>query len=240
VQQQPVYTMLYDPSTLPITNFDLSLPAYSRKNSFSSNEQPAAIIIGCIGETSLELIDTDTGNSLGKTTVKLHHDRVTIQPLSIGKSGKYGVRLALFKHSESFKFSVIRNLILTNQAEIKTNAWKKISFQLPPISFQFQSTKPSFINYDARFVSEITQKWYDLLDQTNVPQMTGVVVLKFRQSFNGVMDNIEVEKTTVDSQLVSVCKKALLANFPYQAWPDGMLKKVGANYRQLTFTFNYY
>jgi outer membrane biosynthesis protein TonB len=95
--------------------------------------------------------------------------------------------------------------------------------------------------YDQRFIEAVTQRWYDLLDsQQFALDRTGKVALRFHLNYDGTVTEMTVLQNTVGVLLGHVCEDAIHDPAPYAAWPEDMRHLVGANYREITFTFYYY
>jgi len=94
--------------------------------------------------------------------------------------------------------------------------------------------------YDRAIIEAVQNRWYYLLDSGNFArERTGKVVLEFRLHSDGkITDMIEVENT-VDLLLSLLCQKAIQDPAPYPAWPSDMRRKLGADYRDVRFTFYY-
>lgn len=98
-----------------------------------------------------------------------------------------------------------------------------------------------FGKYDAAFVQAVTQHWYDLLDsQKFAEDRSGKVTLRFHLNYDGTISDMEVLENTVGELLSYVCQEAVVEPAPYEQWPDDMRRMVGANFREITFTFYYY
>jgi len=96
--------------------------------------------------------------------------------------------------------------------------------------------------YDSAIVAAIQNRWYDLLeDRRYASDRTGKVVLVFKLNYDGRITDMTVvrEETTVDELLTLLCQKAVLDPSPYARWPSDMRRMVGADYREVRFTFYY-
>jgi len=106
-------------------------------------------------------------------------------------------------------------------------------------SFDVKAT--AFGAYDAAVVEAVTQRWYDLLDsQQFAMDRSGRVTLRFHLNYDGTITDMTVLQNTVGDLLGYVCQKAIQDPAPYAAWPSDMRREIGANYREITFTFYYY
>lgn len=94
--------------------------------------------------------------------------------------------------------------------------------------------------YDAAIVAAIQNCWYGELEKRNYSSdRTGKVVLEFRLNYDGRITDLKVVEHSVDEILSLLCQKAVLDPSPYGRWPTDMRTKVGADYREVRFTFYY-
>lgn len=93
--------------------------------------------------------------------------------------------------------------------------------------------------YDAEFIAAVQQRWYNLLDSTPFAQRAGKVVLEFRLNYDGRITDMKAGDNDVGEMLGLICQRAVLDPAPYRPWPSDMRRLVGANYREVTFTFYY-
>jgi TonB family protein len=108
------------------------------------------------------------------------------------------------------------------------------------ISSQKKTIIP-FEQYDTTFRNSITKSWYALLDkQKFIQPKTSKVVLQFHLTYNGQITDMKILENNAGDALALICQKAVLASVPYKRWPNDMIRMVGANYREMTFTFNYW
>jgi hypothetical protein len=95
--------------------------------------------------------------------------------------------------------------------------------------------------YDAAFIEAVTQRWYDLLDRHNFAEdRSGKVTVQFHLNYDGSISNVKILDNTVGDVLGYVCEEAVTEPAPYERWPSDMRRMVGADYREITFTFYYY
>jgi hypothetical protein len=105
----------------------------------------------------------------------------------------------------------------------------------------FDSKSSAFGEYDAKIVEAISQRWYDLLDSQRFAQdRTGKVTLRFHLNYNGTISDMTVVQSTVGDLLSYVCQSAVMDPAPFETWPSDMRRQIGANFREITFTFYYY
>jgi hypothetical protein len=97
-----------------------------------------------------------------------------------------------------------------------------------------------FGEYDSRFIDAVQSQWYKLLDSQQFAQdRFGKVTLKFHLNYDGSVSDPQVLENTVGELLCYVCIQAVTEPSPFEAWPSDMRRKVGANFREITFTFYY-
>jgi hypothetical protein len=68
---------------------------------------------------------------------------------------------------------------------------------------------------------------------------TGKVVLEFRLNYVGRITDMKVVENTVDELLCLLCQKAVMDPAPFAPWPSDLRRLVGADYREVRFTFYY-
>jgi hypothetical protein len=109
----------------------------------------------------------------------------------------------------------------------------------PVSAFDVKGT--AFGDYDSRFIDAVTSRWYGLLDsQKFAADRTGKVTLRFHLNYDGSISSMEVLENTVGDLLGYVCQEAVTDPSPFEAWPSDMRRMVGANFREIVFTFYYY
>ena len=104
----------------------------------------------------------------------------------------------------------------------------------------------SFGAYDAAVVESIQQRWDDLLDGGSFahgifPDRPGDNYIQAQKlRWHHFTDMRVLNSTCVGEMLSYVCQKAITDPAPYAKWPDDMRRQIGANFREITFTFYYY
>jgi len=95
--------------------------------------------------------------------------------------------------------------------------------------------------YDRAIVEAISQRWYDLLDsQKFADSRAGKVTVYFHLNADGTVTELNIIANSVGSLLGYVCQEAVEQAAPFGKWPSDMRQLIGANYREITFTFYYY
>jgi outer membrane biosynthesis protein TonB len=94
--------------------------------------------------------------------------------------------------------------------------------------------------YDAAIIAAVQNRWYYLLDNRNyASDQRGVVTIKFRLHSDGSVTEISLVEHSVDLALSLLCQSAIADTAPYAKWPSDMRRLVGADFREVTFTFFY-
>ncbi|MBM3834445.1 MAG: hypothetical protein FJ403_14480 [Verrucomicrobia bacterium] len=97
-----------------------------------------------------------------------------------------------------------------------------------------------FGSYDAKVVEAIRQCWYDMLDGRDfVRNESGKVVLTFRLNSDGSVSRLNVAESDVSMILSIICQRAVREPAPFGPWPNDMRRLIGADYREVRFTFHY-
>ena len=105
----------------------------------------------------------------------------------------------------------------------------------------FDTLGTQFGTYDEAIIEAIQQYWDNELDsQKFAEDRTGRVTLRFHLNYDGTVTDMQVLDNTVGELLCYVCQQAIAGPAPFAAWPSDMRRMVGANYREITFTFYYY
>jgi hypothetical protein len=98
-----------------------------------------------------------------------------------------------------------------------------------------------FGDYDREIVEAVSQRWYDLLDSRRFAQdRSGKVMLRFKLKPDGSIIEMQTLENTVGELLGYLCQEAIEEAAPFAKWPPDMVRMIGANYREITFTFYYY
>jgi hypothetical protein len=98
-----------------------------------------------------------------------------------------------------------------------------------------------FGEYDRALVAAISQRWYDLLDRHRfTDDRSGKVTVRFKLKPDGTVIEMQTLDNTVGELLGYLCQESVEESAPFAKWPPDMVRMVGANYREITFTFYYY
>jgi len=102
----------------------------------------------------------------------------------------------------------------------------------------FAAIGKSYGDYDAELIDAVTTCWYQLLHD-RPPTISGRVVVSFRLLPTGRVTDVKVTESTVDDFYATVCTSAILNPAPYRPWPRQMQLDLGADHRDVQFTFYY-
>jgi outer membrane biosynthesis protein TonB len=99
----------------------------------------------------------------------------------------------------------------------------------------------AFGAYDEAFIDAVETRWFQLLDsQQFAYDRTGSVTLSFHLNYDGSITDMQILQNSVGELLGTLCEDSITDPTPFAAWPEDMRRMVGANYREITFTFYYY
>jgi hypothetical protein len=95
-------------------------------------------------------------------------------------------------------------------------------------------------NYDSRFVEAVQNCWYALLEEQRYSfDRLGKVVLDFRLTVDGRITDLRVTESNVGQIYTTICQMAITRPSPYERWPNEVRRMVGADHRDVRFTFYY-
>ncbi len=94
-----------------------------------------------------------------------------------------------------------------------------------------------FGEYDAKIIHAIQMRWDELLDRRSCP--SGKVVLEFRMHPDGRISEMHVLENDVGELYGLFCQRAVLDPAKYEPWPSDMRRLIGADFREVRFTFYY-
>jgi hypothetical protein len=96
-----------------------------------------------------------------------------------------------------------------------------------------------FGTYDANLIAAVQAKWYQILDQQPFTQRHGTVTVEFKLHHDGRISDLVISRNEVGDILGMFCWNAIEEPAPYAKWPDDMRRAIGANTREIRFTFYY-
>ena len=109
------------------------------------------------------------------------------------------------------------------------------------LSSSLDAKATPFGEYDRAIIEAVTQRWYDLLDSHRYAQdRAGKVTLSFKLMSDGTIIEMKPLENTVGDLLGYLCQESIEEAAPFGKWPPDMVRMIGANYREITFTFYYY
>ena len=95
--------------------------------------------------------------------------------------------------------------------------------------------------YDKQIVDAVTGKWFTMLDSGHFAQdRTGKVVIHFKLKYDGTILEMSTAENSVGISLAYICREAIAEAAPFAQWPSDMRRQIGANFREVSFTFYYY
>jgi hypothetical protein len=98
-----------------------------------------------------------------------------------------------------------------------------------------------FGQYDRALIEAVQQRWDDLLDsQKFALDRRGKVTVTFHLNSDGSVTESKISSNSVGDLLGYVCQEAIEQAAPFGQWPGDMRRMIGANFREITFTFFYY
>jgi outer membrane biosynthesis protein TonB len=103
----------------------------------------------------------------------------------------------------------------------------------------FDTKATPFGQYDAEFIRAVEQAWHNLLENNQISQRSGRVVLEFKLNSDGRITNMKVDGNEVGEILGMLCQRAVQDPSPYPRWPADMRRVIGSNTRDIRFTFYY-
>ncbi len=95
--------------------------------------------------------------------------------------------------------------------------------------------------YDAAMIYVISSAWYALLDESRFTyERSGKVVIRFTLHSDGTISGLKTMESEVGDTLAFMCETAIIKPQPFNRWPAIMRQEVGADTREITFTFHYH
>jgi hypothetical protein len=125
----------------------------------------------------------------------------------------------------------------------QTNVMPVSSWAIPRTLGEYRQVtgiqrRTPFQAYDDKVTGAIQKRWLDMVPL--LPrQPGGRVVLDFKITYDGRVEDLKVTETTVPDNYVDTCRKAVLDSVPYDRWPAEMRRLVGSSYRYVTMRFYY-
>ena len=104
----------------------------------------------------------------------------------------------------------------------------------------FDAKGSTFGEYDAAFIRAVSEAWHNLVDEKDFARnKIGKVVIDFHLNFNGTVSDVQIIENTVDMTLEIPCRRAITDPAPFAVWPSDMRRLIGADFREIRFSFFY-
>lgn len=107
-------------------------------------------------------------------------------------------------------------------------------------SVAFDTKATPFGEYDAAFIAAVESRWHQLLDNNSFNRRAGKVTVEFKLTYDGRIIDVVIPNNEVGDILGMFCRNAIEDPAPYPKWPADMRRVIGANTREIRFTFFYY
>jgi TonB family protein len=102
-----------------------------------------------------------------------------------------------------------------------------------------QATTP-FGEYDAVVVKRIQDRWYaEIVAMEPKTRASGKVVVQFNLRVDGTVTDCRVGESTAPQEFADLCRNVISTAAPFPPFPSDMRRMVGADTRQIQFTFYY-
>ncbi|MSU58307.1 MAG: hypothetical protein EXS35_09025 [Pedosphaera sp.] len=94
--------------------------------------------------------------------------------------------------------------------------------------------------YDALFIEQVSQRWFDLLaNRQYASEARGHVTLQFELHYDGRVTDVKTVEHNVTETLSLMCQKAVMDPAPFEKWPREMRQMIGEDFRKIQFIFYY-
>lgn len=103
----------------------------------------------------------------------------------------------------------------------------------------FDTRATPFGEYDAAFIAAVENRWHQILDSNSFTPRPGKVVVEFKLTYDGRIIDVAIPNNEVGEILGMFCRNAIEEPAPYPKWPADMRRVIGANTREIRFTFFY-
>ena len=216
---------------------DLGWLRQQEKHTFSTNEQPAAVLVGYLGSGKLRVLDLATGKKIAFKRVAASGATIIVQPLNFSNTGRYEIYCDV-RHDPDTSCDISVDRAPKTPPPGKTNE-VKIDPLWPRRIRLYLDPKKSWKNFDTAFINKVEQKWFDLIDKDTSPIHHGAILLRFKMMADGQISEMTVSKNTAGSEEAIMCRKAILEPAPYGHCPTELLKKFGGDHRDIQFSFYY-
>lgn len=103
----------------------------------------------------------------------------------------------------------------------------------------FNVASSPFGEYDKKIVQAVRSRWYALIDRYGIYERTGEVTLYFELYDDGSVHNLDRKSNSAGEILALYCEKAIVDSAPFDPLPAPLRVLVGAEPREVNFTFYY-
>lgn len=125
--------------------------------------------------------------------------------------------------------------IIEGQKMKQDGGVKKYALEMSPAA-----KMTPFGSYDAAFIAAVQKRWFDILDARNyAADQSGRVVVEFQLYKDGSIMNLKIAENEVTDTLSWACQRAILDPAPYAPFPPDLRRLLGADFREVRFTFYY-
>lgn len=94
--------------------------------------------------------------------------------------------------------------------------------------------------YDANVIDQIKNNWYKLVESRPSPNsQPGKVIVTFTLHADGRITDLKIKENTTAPDLGDLCLLAVDRPSPFPPWPAAVVKELGSEIRNITFTFVY-
>jgi len=103
----------------------------------------------------------------------------------------------------------------------------------------FDARATPFGSYDRDFIDAVENRWHHLINNNLITPRSGKVVCEFKLTYDGRITDMKIPDNEVGEILAMLCRNAIEDNQRYPEWPPDMRRVIGANTRDIRFTFYY-
>ncbi len=100
----------------------------------------------------------------------------------------------------------------------------------------------SYGNYDKALIDAIKNNWDGLIDENrnhNSGPNSGQTVIEFTLWYDGSIRDVRMVENSSGEIPGLYCKQAILHTNPFRKWPSEMRHEIGADFREVRFSFYY-
>src|ERR1700722_666575 len=156
----------------------------------------------------------------------------------------------LFKIKVGVSFIIVLSMLLFVGCVSDSETTEPSTDIIPPagtnvISKPLLSSTTPFNEYDKAMIDLISSNWEGIISQRAYEKFEryqpdiGKIVVRYRLNYDGSVTNIQIMVSNMNRLYDQACVEAIKKSVPFSKWPPDMVKMVGADYRDITFTFYY-